>query len=166
MQGWSINGTESSLGTSVTVPGLTPAAGTFMWLRAQVTGTNPTTIKVRAWRDGDPEPSTWQFTATNSLAALQAAGGVGLASYIGSGTTNVPVTVSFDDFVAVDPNGATLVAPTSSFTFAQADRTASSSTSRTDQQDRRPPGHGTSATARHRPRAIPARPTQRRGHTR
>ena len=113
------NGTESSLGTSVTVPGLVPAAGSYIWLRAQVTGTNPTTIKVRAWRDGDVEPSTWQFTATNSLAALQGTGGVGLASYIGSGTSNVPVTFAFDDFVAVDPNGGTVVNPISSFTFAQ-----------------------------------------------
>jgi len=113
------NGNESSLGNAVTVPGLTVTAGSYMWLRAQITGTNPTSIKVRAWRDGDPEPSTWQFTASNSLAALQSAGGVGMVSYLGTGSTNAPVTVTFDDFVAVDPNGGTVVAPTASYTYAQ-----------------------------------------------
>ncbi len=113
------NGSESSLGNSVTVPGLTATAGGYMWLHAQVTGTNPSTIKVRAWRDGDAEPSTWQFSATNSLAALQAAGGVGLAAVAGSGTSNVPVTFAFDDLTAIDPNGGGPVAPTASYTYAQ-----------------------------------------------
>ena len=117
------NGNESSLGTSVIVPGLSASAGGYMWLRAQVTGTNPTTIKVRAWRDGDAEPTTWQFTATNSLAALQAAGGVGLAAYVGTGTTNVPVTFSFDDLIAIDPNGGGPTTPTASYTYAQEQNT-------------------------------------------
>ena len=113
------NGTESSLGTSVIVPGVIATVGGYMWLRAQVTGANPTTIKVRTWRDGDAEPSTWQFTATNSLAALQAAGGVGLAAYVGTGTSNVPVTFAFDDLIAIDPNGGGPTIPTASYTYAQ-----------------------------------------------
>ena len=117
------NGTESSLGASVLVPGLTATAGGYMWLRAQVTGTNPTTIKVRAWRDGDTEPSTWQLTATNSLAVLQAAGALGIAACVGSGNTNAPVTFAFDDLIAVDPNGSGPVAPTASYTYAQEQNT-------------------------------------------
>ena len=113
------NGSESSLGSPVTVAGLTAPPGTYLWLHAQVTGTNPTTIRVRAWRDGDTEPATWQFSATNSLAALQAAGGVGFSAYLGSGTTNGPVTFAFDDLTAVDANGGSAVPPASSFTSAQ-----------------------------------------------
>lgn len=91
-----VNGAESSLGPQVTVAGLTHAAGSFIWLRAQVTGANPTTIRVKAWADGQPEPVAWQFSATNFVAALQSAGGVGLRAYMSA--TNSPVTVSFDDY--------------------------------------------------------------------
>ena len=79
--------------------GLTHTAGAFIRLRAQVSGTNPTTIRIRAWADGTTEPTTWQYTATNSVAALQAAGGVGLQAYLSSATTNAPVLVTFDDFL-------------------------------------------------------------------
>ena len=95
-----VNGVESSLGPAVIVPNLTHSANGFIWLRAQVTGVNPTTIRVKAWADGLAEPAGWQFTATNSAAALQAAGGVGLHAYMSSTITNAPVTFSFDDLLA------------------------------------------------------------------
>jgi hypothetical protein len=93
-----INNTETGIGSEVRVPGLTYVPGAFIWLRAQVSGFNPTTIRVRAWADGTTEPSTWQYTASNSIAALQAAGGLGLEAYLSSATTNAPVLVSFDDY--------------------------------------------------------------------
>ncbi len=91
-----VNNAESSVAPSVVVPGLTHTPGSFIWLRAQLTGTNPTTIQVKAWPDGQPEPAAWQFTANNSNAALQVAGGTGLRAYMGS-VGNAPVTFSFDD---------------------------------------------------------------------
>jgi CSLREA domain-containing protein len=97
-----VSGTESSLGAGV-VTGLTQASGAYIWIRAQVVGTNPTTINVKAWADGSPEPSTWQFSATDSSAELQAAGSVGMRVYIASNSTAVPATFSFDDFAVVAP---------------------------------------------------------------
>jgi hypothetical protein len=66
-----------------------------------VTGASPTTIRVKAWADGQPEPSSWQFAATNSTAAVQGAGSVGLRVYMSS--TNAPVTFGFDDFSVTTP---------------------------------------------------------------
>ena len=69
-------------------------------MRAQVNGTNPTTIRIRAWADGGTEPTTWQYTATNAAAALQAPAASASAAYVGIGTTNAPVLVTFDDLSA------------------------------------------------------------------
>jgi hypothetical protein len=94
-----VNNTESGIGSEVLVPGLTHTPGSFIRLRAQLSGTSPTTIRARAWADGASEPATWQYTATNSAASLQAAGGVGLMSYLGSAVSNGPVLATFDDFL-------------------------------------------------------------------
>ena len=90
-----VNNAESPLGAAVVVPGLTQNG--YIWIRAQVLGSNPTTINVKAWADGQPEPAAWQFTATDSRAALQGAGGVGLRAYLAPGSTNTPYSFRFDD---------------------------------------------------------------------
>jgi PKD repeat protein len=94
---------ETPLGNEVAVSGLAPTPGSFIWLRAQVTGTSPTTISVKAWADGQAEPSSWQFTATDSTAGLQTAGGAGLRAYIGGNVSTAPVKFTFDDFSVVAP---------------------------------------------------------------
>jgi PKD repeat protein len=96
-----INGSESNLGASAVVSGLTQGPNQFIWLRAQVTGASPTTIRVKAWADGQQEPAAWQFTATSSQAAVQSAGAVGLRAYLGGAATTAPVVVSFDDYSVV-----------------------------------------------------------------
>ncbi len=95
-----VNGTESTLANAVTVSGLNQSAGGFIWVRAQMTGTNPTTINVKAWADGQAEPTGWQFSATNSTAALQSAGSLGLRVWLAKKVTNAPVAFSFDDYSA------------------------------------------------------------------
>jgi hypothetical protein len=90
------------LGTGV-VTGLSQSGGAFFWVRAQVVGTNPTTINVKVWADGSSEPSTWQFTASDSTATLQAPGALGLRAYLSSGATMAPLTLSFDDYSVVAP---------------------------------------------------------------
>jgi CSLREA domain-containing protein len=97
-----VNGAESSLAPGV-VTGLSQAANTFFWIRAQVIGTNPTTINVKVWADGTPEPSTWQFSATDSSAALQGPGSVGVRAYVSSSSPTTPLTLSFDDYSVVAP---------------------------------------------------------------
>ncbi len=56
--------------------GITFGAGTPVWVRMQVVGTNPTTVQMRAWRDGTPEPGTWTYVVTDSTAGLQGPGSV------------------------------------------------------------------------------------------
>src|SRR5258708_23811012 len=66
-----------------------------VWMRVRVTGSSPTQVLARAWADGSAEPGTWQLSFTDSTAALQASGGVGLnGSTPTSGTTfdSLPVT--------------------------------------------------------------------------
>jgi hypothetical protein len=92
-------GVETPISKGVTVPGLTHTAGSFIRVRAQVTGSNPTTIRMRAWVDGGAEPQNWQYSVTNSAAATQVSGAVGLRAYLGTATTNGPVVFSFDDLL-------------------------------------------------------------------
>ena len=106
-----VNGAEVGIGTEVRVTALTATPGAFFRVRAEFTGANPTTIRMRAWADGGTEPTTWQYTATNSAAALQVAGGVGLRNYLGSGATNAPFVVTVDDLSATSTGGGTNTAP-------------------------------------------------------
>jgi hypothetical protein len=92
-----INNAEVNISAEVQVPGLTHAPNAIMRFRAQVSGANPTTLRIRAWADAAAEPTTWHYSATNSNAALQGAGSMGLRAYIASATTNAPVLISFDD---------------------------------------------------------------------
>jgi len=98
------NGSESSLGTAVVVPGVTQTPGAFIWFRAQVTGANDTTIRVKAWADGQAEPAGWLFTAANAQATVQSAGSVGLRLYLAGSVSNAPVVVSFDDYAVSAAN--------------------------------------------------------------
>jgi PKD repeat protein len=98
-----INNSETSIAPEVIVAGLTFAADTQINVRAQVTGTGTTTIRVKAWAEGQTEPAGWQFTATDTNANLQSAGSVGLRVYIGGNVSNAPVTFSFDDYSVTAP---------------------------------------------------------------
>ena len=112
-----VGSTETTLSSAV-VPGLTYAAGEVLHLRTQVTGTAPTTLQMKVWEDGTTEPAAWTRVATDATAGLQAAGGVGLVTYLSGSTTNFPVDFRFDDLNVVDPSGAPVpnVAPVAEFT--------------------------------------------------
>lgn len=96
-------GRESGLGTEVRVAGLAVVPGDWVRLRVEVSGTSPTTVRIRAWRDGTAEPAAWTTTATDATAALQAAGAIGVQAYLSSSATNAPMQVSIDDFLATTP---------------------------------------------------------------
>jgi PKD repeat protein len=83
-----------------TVPGLAYATGDQLQFRLQVTGTNPTTIQAKAWKTGTTEPAGWNLTTTDTTAALQAAGGIGLYSYLSSSATPTPQTITWDNLTA------------------------------------------------------------------
>jgi len=97
-----VNGTTTAIGNEAIVSGLTHGTDTPFWVRFQAVGTNPTTLRLRAWADGEPEPTTWRVSVTNAEASLQGEGAVGVRSYLSSRTTNAPVTFTFDDFQVVD----------------------------------------------------------------
>jgi PKD repeat protein len=93
-------GVDKTLAGAVTVPGLTYTAGTSLSARVQVFGTSPTTVRAKVWRTNQTEPSTWQLSATDSQAALQTGGTVGLTAYLSSAATNPPVSVMVTSFAA------------------------------------------------------------------
>jgi hypothetical protein len=90
---------ETALGAEVAT-GLTQEIGIPINVRAELTGANPSTIVARAWDVGDTEPTAWMFSATNSTAALQSAGGIGLRATTSGSTTNSPTLFTFGDFQA------------------------------------------------------------------
>jgi len=98
-----VDNKETSLGTPVRVPGLTATAGGFLWLRAEISGSNPTTIRVKVWGAGQTEPTDWHFTASDSTTALQGPGAVGLRAYVGGPVSNAPLVATFDELTVVDP---------------------------------------------------------------
>ncbi len=93
------DGQESSLGPAVRVARMRHSPGSFMWLRSQVYGTDPTTIRLRVWHDGRPEPASWTYSVTDSTPSLQGPGSVGLQSHISATSSEGSVTVRFDDLI-------------------------------------------------------------------
>ena len=87
------------MGPEVQVMGLTVVPGTALAVRVQYVGSSPTLIRMRVWTAGEPEPTTWAASQSDSQSELQAAGAIGLRAYLGSSTTNAPVLISFDDLV-------------------------------------------------------------------
>lgn len=99
----SATGAESTVASSGILPGVTHSPGTALSMRLQASGTGPTTIRAKVWPATAAEPSAWNLTTTDSTAALQAPGGVGVLSYLSSSANNAPVVLSVDDLVAVEP---------------------------------------------------------------
>ncbi len=115
-----LNDNMTPLGTSTRAHAASVAAGSFIWVRGQVTGTNPTTIKLKAWSDGTPEPTGWDYTTTDSTGALQAPGAAGLLAWLSPAWNQGPITVSFDDFNVTSPISGTIpAAPIANFSAVQ-----------------------------------------------
>lgn len=96
-------GGEVALTPAINIPGLVYAAGDRLDVRLQVIGGSPTTLNLKVWKTGTPEPAAWQRTATDATAGLQAAGGIGLRTYLSSTATNAPVTATIDDLLVTAP---------------------------------------------------------------
>lgn len=97
-----VGGVETVL-PSITVPGLTLAAGQSLSVRVQVTGTAPTTIRAKAWLTGSTEPTNWTLTTTDSAEVLQKPGYVGINSYLSGSAAAPGVTYRYDDLWAGAP---------------------------------------------------------------
>ncbi|NHB85608.1 hypothetical protein G7085_16105 [Tessaracoccus sp. HDW20] len=97
--------TETTL-RAVSVPGLTMSADVAYRVAFRVVTTGgATTLSAKLWRVGTTEPAAWTTTASDSTAALQSVGSVGINTYVSSGSAS-GVTVRVDDLLAVDPDGA------------------------------------------------------------
>ncbi len=79
---------------------MTFAPGTQINVRFQVSGTSPTTLQVKVWAAEVAGTPAWTISTTDSTAGLQAAGAVGLTTYLSGSTTNAPTTVKFSSFSA------------------------------------------------------------------
>ncbi|WP_051684390.1 PKD domain-containing protein [Blastococcus sp. URHD0036] len=86
-------GTEALIGAEATLPG-TYTPGTALTLRLRVSGSGTTTLEARAWT-GTTEPATWTVSRTDTTAALQGPGAVGVTAYLSSSATAaVPVRLT------------------------------------------------------------------------
>jgi hypothetical protein len=81
----------------------THSAGTFYAVRAQVVGADPTALRLKVWTAGQPEPATWQYSASDSAVGLQVPGASGVRTWIAEDATNAPVRFSFDDWSVTSP---------------------------------------------------------------
>jgi trimeric autotransporter adhesin len=93
---------EVALG-SYLMPGVTYTPGTVLNVALSVTGTAPTTLAAKVWKATDPEPTTWQVTATDTTSALQAAGTVGLMNTVSSASTLPSTVFTWDDLTITRP---------------------------------------------------------------
>jgi PKD repeat protein len=95
-----VNGVSTTL-TTQTVAGYTYVPGDVMHVRLQGFGAGTTTLRASFWINNQPVPTTWLTQATDTTAALQAAGGVGVLGYLSSSSTgSVLLTI---DNLAVTP---------------------------------------------------------------
>jgi hypothetical protein len=74
------------------------AANTFLRVKVQWSGVNPTALLAKVWTDGQAEPSTWQVGASDSTAALQSASTLEYGAELKAGVGNAPVLLTLDDF--------------------------------------------------------------------
>lgn len=109
-----VAGKETIL-TSSRIAGVTVGAGSKLFLRGQAVGTNPT--KLDAGLSVGSAGSGWQVSSTATDSTLQAAGSVGISTYMSGSISNAPVTVRVDNFNTTTVAGANS-APTASFTAA------------------------------------------------
>lgn len=97
---------EKDAAAAVTVLAQATDAGVLIELgmryhiRFLATGSSPTVLKGKVWQDGTSEPD-WQVSVSDSTAAMQVAGTVGVRAKGQSGLANLPITFSIDEFAAV-----------------------------------------------------------------
>lgn len=102
-------GVETPIGSahSISLPqGYTP--GQKIWCEVSVLDTNPTTLGAKMWLDGSSEPSLYQVQGTDTTPELQAAGTVGIQTYL-SGTATTSITASYHSLSIAEPGKPNLM---------------------------------------------------------
>lgn len=88
--------TEDSLGVQI-------PDNEYWWIRARIENNN---IKMRAWKDGDEEPPTWQHDHTDASSPIETGSRAGVRS-ISVSSTNLPLDVEYGHFELIDGLDAT-----------------------------------------------------------
>ncbi|KNX39480.1 hypothetical protein VV01_13985 [Luteipulveratus halotolerans] len=89
-----VDGVETTLAGGGSIPGVT--VDDTLTLRLQAVGT---TVRAKVWTAGSTEPSTWRNSVTDTTAALQRPGGIGLEVYLAGTVTNAPIKALFDNLL-------------------------------------------------------------------
>ena len=87
----------TSLGGDIDT-GAPASEGATVYLRVEFVGVNPTAIRARAWLAGTPEPTTWPLNVSDSTAADQTAGMVGI--HLRNEDTSASHAFKVEDFEA------------------------------------------------------------------
>lgn len=106
---------ESSLSIEVSSPAgtrtiagpiLLPDAGRGqLQMRAIVEGSDPATIRLRAWMATDPEPAYWHMSVVDWTGSLQDSGSLGIGWSLDDSPSSRPTTLRFDDLLATSTDG-------------------------------------------------------------
>lgn len=106
LESWVV-GVNTAIGSDATAL-LTGQDGTTpIWVKFQVSGTSPTTLKAKLWADGTAEPAAWQLNTTDSTAGLQVAGGAGVRGFLGAAYSGATNEWQVDDWQAKDLGAST-----------------------------------------------------------
>ena len=93
-----VSGTEIVL-KEVNIPAITYVPGAMLTARfAVLTSGGRTSLAGSIWPAGSAAPSTPQVSATDSTAALQAAGSSAVQGYLSGSSTNAPVVLTLDNY--------------------------------------------------------------------
>jgi PKD repeat protein len=95
--------TDVAIGTQVQLVSAVAAGQKLSVKFSVITSAGTTTLGLKAWPTGSTEPASWQTTGTDSSAALQGSGSVGVRAYLSASTTSAPVVVSLSSFEAAQP---------------------------------------------------------------
>ena len=98
-------GTTETLVANRVLTGYTHTAGATLDVRVRTVSTGPsTTLQVKVWPHGQPEPVDWYVTATDSDPGLQGTGQLAITTYVSGTATNGPIGIGFDHLGVVAPN--------------------------------------------------------------
>lgn len=97
-----VGSTETVLSQMV-LPGVSYRANDQLRVKVEVAGTSPTAVRVKAWAAAAAEPAAWQISSSDSTAALQTAGGIGVVTYLSGAATNAPLVLTVDGLAMAAP---------------------------------------------------------------
>lgn len=98
-------GTTETLVANRVLTGYTHTAGATLDVRVRTVSTGgSTTVQVKVWPQGQPEPADWYVTATDSEPGLQGTGQFAITTYVSGTATNGPIGLGFDHLNVVAPN--------------------------------------------------------------